>query len=55
MADQNQGDRNSSGTVPRSDDEPDPNVQPPRLVWILKSYNPGKRTRDGEQDAENKH
>ncbi len=37
-----------------ADDEPDPTVKAPRPVWILKSYNPGGNTRNGEQETKTK-
>ncbi len=37
-----------------ADDEPDPTVQPPALVWISKGYKPGKTSRDGADQGEGK-
>ncbi len=37
-----------------ADDVPDPTVAPPKLVWLSKSYKPGKTGRDGADQGDGK-
>lgn len=34
-----------------ADDEPDPSVKPPKLVWLYKSYKSEKPRRDGATET----
>ncbi len=43
-----QSDAPQAAQEPLAADEPNPNVKPPRPIWISKSYNPGKEARDGQ-------
>ncbi len=45
-----QGDGPQAAQEPLPADEPNTNVKPPRPIWISKSYNPGKKERDGQED-----
>jgi len=46
-----QSDASQATNEPAAADQPNPNVKPPRPVWISKSYSGGKSTRDGTQDG----
>jgi len=35
-----------------ADDEPNPEVKPPALTWLYKSYKPEKVAKDGAKPAE---
>lgn len=54
MVDDKPKDQAQEAVSQPADDQPDPTVEPPKLVWLSKSYKPGKTGRDGADQGDSK-